>query len=191
MEAFEQVASEILWMMGYWVRTSVKVELTKREKRAIARPSCARWELDVVAYSGRDNVLRVVQCKSYLNSRGVALRAFDGSDKKSGKRFKLFNDRPLRRVVFNRLRTQLTASGACRPKAKVKLCLACGRIATSDDHEALHKLFAKRGWDLWDESWIQERLAGMSKLGYENQISAVVAKLLLNAERRDEPKGKR
>ena len=29
MDAFEQVVSEILWMEGYWVRTSVKVDLTK------------------------------------------------------------------------------------------------------------------------------------------------------------------
>ncbi len=28
MDAFEQVVSEILWMEGFWVRTSVKVDLT-------------------------------------------------------------------------------------------------------------------------------------------------------------------
>jgi len=32
-DAFEQLVSEILWMEGYWVRTSVKVELTKEEKK--------------------------------------------------------------------------------------------------------------------------------------------------------------
>ena len=63
MDAFEQLVSEILWMDGYWVRTSVKVELTKKEKKAIGRPSSPRWELDIVAYSGRDNLLRVVECK--------------------------------------------------------------------------------------------------------------------------------
>lgn len=91
MDAFEQLVSEILWMEGYWVRTSVKVELTKEEKRQIGRPS-PRWELDIVAYSGRDNSLRVVECKSYLDSRGVALRAFDGSDAKNAERYKLFAD---------------------------------------------------------------------------------------------------
>jgi len=79
MDAFEQLVSEIIWMDGYWVRTSVKVELTKKEKKAIRRPSSPPWELDIVAYSGRDNLLRVVECESYLDSRGVALRAFDGS----------------------------------------------------------------------------------------------------------------
>src|SRR5208282_1083550 len=126
MDAFEQVVSEILWREGYWVRTSVKVDLTKEEKRQIGRPSAPRWELDIVAYGGRDNLLRVIECKSYLDSRGVALRAFDGSDAKSAERYKLFSDHGLRSVVFERLRLQFAESGACRPNAEVKLSLACG-----------------------------------------------------------------
>ena len=113
MDAFEQVVSEILWLEGNWVRQSVKVELTKEEKRAIGRPSSPRWELDIVAYRGRDNLLRVVECKSYLDSRGVALRAFDGKDDAAAQRFKLFADEGLRNVVFNRLAQQLVDSGAC------------------------------------------------------------------------------
>ena len=120
MDAFEQLVSEILWMEGYWVRTSVKVELTKDEKRQIGRPSSPRWELDIVAYNGRDNLLKIIECKSYLDSRGVALRAFDGSDDKSAERFKLFADERLRTVVFERLRLQFAASGACRPNADIK-----------------------------------------------------------------------
>ena len=182
MDAFEQLVSEILWREGYWVRTSVKVDLTKEEKRNIGRPSSPRWEIDVVAYSGRDNLLRVVECKSYLDSRGVALRAFDGNDKKFAERFKLFSDDNLRAVVFERLRQQLASSGACPPNAKVKLCLACGRIATDADRKGLHKHFADKGWDLWDESWLRERLQQMSTGSYENEVSAVVAKLLLRGK---------
>ena len=179
MDAFEQLVSEILWMDGYWVRTSVKVDLTKEEKVLIGRPSSPRWELDIVAYSGRDNMLRVVECKSYLDSRGVALRAFDGKDAKFAERFKLFSDERLRSVVFGRLRQQFADSGACAPDATVRLCLACGRIATNADREGLHKHFAEKGWDLWDEPWLRQRLQIMSERGYENQVSAVVAKLLL------------
>ena len=73
MDAFEQLVSEILWMEGLWVRTSVKVLITKDEKRLIGRPSSPRWEIDIVAYSGRDNLLYAVECKSYLDSRGVRL----------------------------------------------------------------------------------------------------------------------
>jgi hypothetical protein len=182
MDAFEQLVSEILWMEGYWVRTSVKVELTKDEKRQIGRPSSPRWELDIVAYSGRDNLLNIVECKSYLDSRGVALRALDGSDEKSAERFKLFADDQLRNVVFERLRLQFAESGACRPNAEIKFCLACGRIASDTDRAGLHKHFEEKGWELWDEPWLRERLQRMSDRGYENQVSAVVAKLLLRGK---------
>jgi hypothetical protein len=183
MDAFEQVVSEILWMDGYWVRTSVKVDLTKEEKIRIGRPSSPRWELDIVGYSARDNVLRIVECKSYLDSRGVALRAFDGTDGKFASRFKLFSDESLRTVVFERLRAQLSECGACAPRADIRLCLACGRIASDDDRAGLHKHFAERGWELWDEDWLRDKLRAMSERGYENQVSAVVAKLLLRGRR--------
>jgi hypothetical protein len=182
MDAFEQLVSEILWVEGYWVRTSVKVELTKDEKRKIGRPSSPRWELDIVAYSGRDNLLKIIECKSYLDSRGVKLRAFDGSDAKSAERFKLFAEDKTRTVILNRLKLQFAESGACRANAEVKLCLACGRIATDTDRAGLHTHFAEKGWELWDEPWLRERLKRMSDQGYENQVSAVVAKLLLRGK---------
>ncbi len=182
MDAFEQLVSEILWMEGYWVRTSVKVEITKEEKRQIGRTSSPRWELDIVAYSGRDNVLRVVECKSYLDSRGVLLRGLDGSDPKTAQRYKLFADPTLRAVVFERLKLQFAQSGACPADVKVQLCLACGRIATDTDRSGMHTLFKAQGWELWDEPWLRERLTKMSNQGYENQVSAVVAKLLLRGK---------
>jgi hypothetical protein len=103
MDAFEQVVSEILWLEGYWVRTSVKVNLSNDEKRQIGRPSSPRWELDIVGYRGRDNSLQVVECKSFLDSPGVRASAFDGSNLKDAERYKLFNDSELRSIVFGRL----------------------------------------------------------------------------------------
>jgi len=180
-DAFEQLVSEILWMEGYWVRTSVKVELTKEEKREIGRPSAPRWELDIVAYSGRDNLLRVVECKSYLDSFGVKATGFDGSKPKEARYYKLFNDSELRRVVFKRLRLQFAASGACRPDPEIRLCLACGKVYESG-RTNLRAHFEAQGWDLWDERWLREKLKHMALLGYENQVSAVVAKLLLRGK---------
>jgi len=181
-DAFEQVVAEILWRKGYWVRTSVKVELTKQEKRAINLPSAPRWELDVVAYKGADNSLLAVECKSYLDSPGVKLNAFDGSNEKAATRFKLFNSPKLRDVVFNRLQLQLAGAGFCPPKPRVRLCLACGRIASKVDRDGLRTHFAAKDWELWDEAWLQESLKEMSGGGYENQVSAVVSKLLLRGK---------
>ncbi len=73
MDAFESLVSEILRFKGYWVKTSLRINLTKDEKRRIGRPSNPRWELDVVAYGGKRNELLVVECKSYIDSRGVCM----------------------------------------------------------------------------------------------------------------------
>ncbi len=182
MDAFEQVVSEILWTEGYWVRTSVKAELTKDEKRLIGRHSSPRWELDIVAYGGKENVLRVVECKSYIDSVGVRASAFDGSNPDHAKRFKLFNEPELQRVVFNRLSAQLVESGACRANRRVCLSLACGKIKNESDRAALRAHFDKQGWELWDEAWLRERLQRLARRGYENHISAVVSKLLLRGK---------
>lgn len=182
MDAFEQLVSEILWMEGYWVRTSVKVELTKAEKQAIGRPSSPRWELDVVGYRARDNLLQVVECKSYLDSHGVQASAFDGSNPKRAKRYKLFNDAQLRDVVFDRLRQQFTQIGACLDGPEIRLALASGKIRNEADRVFIRGHFAANGWELWDEPWLRERLSRMAAQGYENQVSAVVAKLLLRGK---------
>jgi hypothetical protein len=177
MDAFEQLVAEILWMDGYWVRTSVKVDLTKEEKRKIGRPSSPRWELDIVAYNGRDNLLRVVECKSYLDSLGVQAKGFD-AESDNASRYKLFNDASLRKVVFQRLKLQFCEAGFCPPNPSIKLCLACGKI-DERSRAAIGRTFNEKGWDLWDENWLRERLRRMAARGYENQVSAVVSKLLL------------
>jgi hypothetical protein len=43
MDAFEQVVSEILWMSGFWVRTSVKVELTKLSNSGLTLARLGIW----------------------------------------------------------------------------------------------------------------------------------------------------
>ena len=181
MDAFEQLVSEILWMDGYWVRTSVKVELTKEEKREIGRASAPRWELDIVAYNGRDNLLRVVECKGFLDSPGVRATGFDGTSPKEANGYKLFNDAELRQVVFHRLRLQLAQCGACGFDPEVRLSLACGKVYESG-RAKLRAHFQAQGWELWDEQWLREKLKRMAALGYENQVSAVVAKLLLRGK---------
>ena len=76
MDSFESVIASLLERDGFWVRSSVKVELSKAEKRFIGRASSPRWELDLVAFKGKTNELWIVECKSFLDSRGVDIRAF-------------------------------------------------------------------------------------------------------------------
>ena len=76
MNSFESLVGMLLEREGFWVRHSVKVNLTKEEKRNIGRPSSPRWELDLVAYKGATNELKIVECKSYLDSVGVSLASY-------------------------------------------------------------------------------------------------------------------
>jgi hypothetical protein len=180
MDAFESLVAMILEREGYWVKSSYKVELTKEEKRYIGRPSSPRWELDLIAYKGSDNELLIVECKSFLDSPGVRFRGFDGSSQSDAARYKLFNEARLRETVFRRLAAQLQDLGACAESPAAHLCLAAGKIATEDDRLKLKEHFAERGWKLFDDDWLREKLLRVSSSGYENQVAAIVAKLLLN-----------
>lgn len=178
MDAFEQLVAEILFDQGYWVQTSVKVDLTKEEKRRIERHSSPRWEIDVVAYRAADNELLVVECKSYLDSRGVQWTELQ--DGYSNTRYKLFKEPVLRDVVFGRLAAQMVESGRCAPGVSVTLGMAAGKIKAGDQ-EDMERHFAERGWRFYGPDWLRERLEEMSAGGYTNQISSVVAKLLLRS----------
>ncbi len=183
MDAFEQLIASLLERDGFWVRSSVKVKLTKEEKVAIKRHSSPRWELDLVAYKGSTNELWVVECKSYLDSSGVSMAAFDGTNKKFAGRFKLFNDDELRKIVFARLIHQLTEElGACAPNPSIKLVLAAGRISNESHRTKLVMHFQQRGWLLWDPHEIRNRLLTLADESYENAIASVVSKILLRGK---------
>lgn len=177
MDSFEQVVATILDRAGYWVRTSVKVNLTREDKHAISRPSAPRWEIDVVAYSGRENELLVVECKSYLDSAGVRVASFDGPKAADETRYKLFSDESLRRVVLSRLETQLIEQRFCPPGTKAQLCLAAGNIY--GDPAPLRAYFVEKGWQLFERSWLVAGLEALATESYENSVASVVAKLLL------------
>lgn len=181
MDSFEQVVAAVLDRDGYWVRTSVKVALTREEKQEIGRPSAPRWELDIVAYKGSTNELLVVECKSYLDSAGVRLTSFDGPKAAEETRYKLFSDDTLRRVVLSRLQTELAAQGFCPEGTEAKLCLAAGNIY--GDAAALRTVFETRGWRLLERSWLVEGLQRLASESYDNSVASVVAKLLLREEK--------
>ena len=98
----------------------------------------------MVAYRGRDNEIKVVECKSFLDSPGVDCGAFDGSNKEAEKKYKLFCEETLRKVVLHRLELQLISAGFCATEPKVQLCLAAGKIRGGE--RLLRANFERRGW---------------------------------------------
>ena len=182
MDSFEQVVSELLWNQGFWVWTSFKVKLTKEDKQAIELPTSPRWELDIVAYDASSNIVHVVECKSFFDNPGVGARwiSDDIPASKAGL-LKLFRNDNLRKVVFSRLKQQLVEEKRCRPNPKIRLALACGHTKASNRAE-LRKHFDAKGWDLYDEDWLRVELKKVAKSGYDNRVSAVVAKLAYREE---------
>jgi len=177
MDAFEQLAADIFWNEGYWVRTGVKVELTREEKIRIGRHSAPRWEIDLIAYRATNNELLALECKSYLDSGGVHGAHFlPGS--KYAHRYKLFHDPVLRETVLGRLRLQCVDRGLCPADVTVRLGLIHGH-ATTHNAGLLDDIFGQGGWLLFGPEWLREHLSRMSAGSYENSTAAVVAKLLL------------
>lgn len=176
MDSFESIVGTIFENDGYWVKTCFKVNLSKEEKRKIRRPSSPRWELDIVAFKGRSKEILVIECKSYLDSRGVKFEGLKGGKYKE--RYKLFNDEKLREVVFNHLKYQLVDSGACPEDTTVKLCLAAGKVASKEDREALSVYFNEKGWVFYSDEWIKTKLIELAKSGYEDEVAIVTTKLL-------------
>ncbi len=177
MNAFESLIAAILQSKGYWVLGTVKVELTKEEKKAIGRPNTPRWEIDIVAYKPKGNSLLAVECKSYLDSHGVDPRALFEVGHRYAKRYKLFTEEETRRIVLDALIRQLREKGLLSRTPELKLCLAAGRI-TSDGRAELIDEFRSRGWNLYDLEWIRQGMSEIATGGYENNIVSIAAKLL-------------
>lgn len=174
MDAFETIIAAILEYQAFWMRTSVKVELSEKEKQTIGRATSPRWELDVVAYNPLKNVLWIVECKSFLDSHGVRAAAFREGSRTS--RFKLFNEPKTRETVFEALKRQWTAEKLILPKPDVTLCLAAGKIA--GDAEELRQVFQSNNWKLIEPDWISQQLKEMSHRRYQNSVIMMTAKLL-------------
>ncbi|MCB2047670.1 MAG: hypothetical protein KDE32_05505 [Novosphingobium sp.] len=179
MDAFEQLAADIFWEEGYWVRNSFKVELTREEKVWIGRRSSPRWEIDLIAWHAARNELLALECKSYLDSGGVHAAHFQPGSRYAH-RYKLFHDPVLRDTVLGRLRLQCIERGLCPADAGVRLGLICGHV-TGHNARLLDEIFEANDWLLFGPEWLCSHLSRMAEGSYENTTAAVVAKLLLRS----------
>jgi hypothetical protein len=176
MDAFEIVVATLLRQDGYWTFPRFKVELDPEAKRQIGRATTPRWEMDIVAYKGATNELLAVECKSFLNSRGVVFR--DGKFA-APKRHKLFTEPASWKKVSEQMVRQLEGTGACPPGCTARLALAAGKFAKRTDVEELRAHFESNQWKLFDPDWIREKLKAIVRTPYENDVVHMVAKLLL------------
>lgn len=185
MNAFEEIIAGLFWEEGYWTHVGYKVNLPKEKKAELGKPSLPRPELDILAYQASENQLIWVECKSYLDSRGVKIEALTGEDERSAQRYKVFTWPKYREIVTAALINQVVETKITAPKPKVDYCLVTGKIATSLDRERLHEYFNHHGWLLYDEHWIKNGLERMSKSGYSDDVAVIVAKLFARIDTKE------
>jgi hypothetical protein len=177
MDAFEELAAEVLRADGYWVHQGYKINLTPGEKRALDNPSMPRPEIDLVAYKAGTGELLSLECKSYFDSGGVNANDML-PDGRYPQRYKMFVNSRLREMVLRRLGEQLVDSGTVVGTPVPKLGLIYG-YATPANATKLKEHFAASGWELYGPDWLRRHLQQMALRSYDNQIASVVAKLLL------------
>lgn len=177
MDAFEDLVARLLRREGYWTRQNYKVDITKADKVKIGLHSMPRPDVDIVAYQAVTNTVAWVECKSYLDSTGVQMSAFDGSNPKLAKRFRVFTDPTFREVVTDALLRQMIEERLARPNPTVEYWLVAGKIARpSQDAVAAH--FEANGWTLRDRGWVTAALQEVAGDGYEDDVVTMAAKLL-------------
>lgn len=136
-----------------------------------------RPEIDILAYQASDNRILWVECKSYLDSRGVKAEHIIFQDDSGKGRYKVFTWPKYRKVVTGELIIQVVNEKLTRPEPIINYCLITGKIATDNNRELLHQYFSKNGWLLYDEYWVKNKIESLAKKGYENDVAIIVAKL--------------
>lgn len=180
MDAFEEIVVGLLKYRKphYWTWQSYKVNITKDEKKLIGKPSMPRPEIDILAYRPQNNELLWVECKSYLDSFGVAmLPSGKVGDSSTKREFELFANDNYRKIVSDRLLEQVITDGLCSTTPTLRYCLVAGHIYNDNSRQQIREQFQHEGWLFYDEIWIRDGLAEIAKMGYENDVAVIVAKL--------------
>jgi len=178
MNAFESIVAQYLEAEGYWVRQSVKVKITKDDKKAIGLPTMPTPEIDIVALSVKRNELLLVEVKSFLDSQGVYSDAVCTDEYRASKRYRLFNETKYRRIVSKRIAEEYLGSGLINSKTNINYALAAGKIHSGDE-DNLRANFSKKGWILITPSEIKNKVKELANKGWEDNLVTMTAKLIM------------
>ena len=180
MNAFEDIVRLYLEEEGYWVRQSVKVNISKEAKREIGLPTMPRPEIDLVALNVKENELLLIEVKSFLDSYGVYFEAISDEKDVFSKRYRLFTSSIFREVVTKRLREEYLKQGLINENTKINYALAAGHIHYPEDEQRIreHFLKQKEKWILFSPKEIKEKMKELSQKGWEDNVITITAKLI-------------
>ncbi len=178
MNAFENIIGLYLEESGYWVKQSVKVEISVEDKKKIGIPTMPRPEIDLVAYSAKKNILILIEAKSYLDSPGVRFESIANPKSRSLNRYRLLNDAMFQSIVTKRLIKSFLEKGLINKQTKIKYALAAGNVYSRDE-DKIKKYFNKKGWIFISPKEIKEKIRSLAKKGWEDNLVTITAKLIL------------
>jgi len=178
--AFEDIVKLYLEEEGYWVRQSVKVKISKQDKRDLLTYSMPTPEIDLVAFNVKENELLLIEVKSFLDSQGVYFDVVCDEKGKyeNSKYYKLFTNKRFRNVITKRLSEEYLKQGLINEKTKVNFALAAGKIHSGDESK-IYDYFSKRGWKLFSPKNIKEKVRELSEKSWEDNLVTITAKLIL------------
>lgn len=177
MDSFETIVAKFLEAKNYWVRTIVKVKLTKKEKRVIENPTTPTPEIDMLAYNIKENELIIIEARSSLDSKGVRLSSIRGNNERAKKRYKLFNNKKYRNMISRKLRKEFLSNGLINKETKINYGLAAGNVYKPDE-DNIKKYFERKEWKYFSPNDIKETLKNYSSRSYENDVVVITAKIL-------------
>lgn len=169
MDAFESIVGKILEKDGYWVKQSVKIDLTPDEKETIGGRSIPTPEIDLVAYNDRECIL--YECKSFLDSPGVRIGGVEGS-----KGYKILNNPVFQQLITSKVISAFNLS----PKTKIKYGLAAGKIYPKDFNAVVEYFRSRPNYVLLLPEQIASKLISLGQGVYINDEVTMTIKILRN-----------
>jgi len=121
MDAFEQIVGLLLENDKYWVRHSVKVNLTKAEKVKINKPSTPRPEIDIVAFDVINNSVFLIEVKSFIDSGGVVYEKVIENNKFPTGKYKILTSKLYQDIIISRLKSDWISAGLINKKLNLVL----------------------------------------------------------------------
>ncbi|MEW6425917.1 MAG: hypothetical protein AB1523_14480 [Bacillota bacterium] len=180
MNAFESIVAQYLEEEGYWVRKSVKINISKEDKQRINLPTMPRPEIDLVALNVKENELLLIEAKSFLDSPGVRFNDVSGGNPKGVRRYRLFTEKEYRDIVTQNLREDYFKKGLINESTKINYALAAGKIY-SNDEQKIKNYFSQNRWKLFTPGEIKNKIKELSKKGWEDNLVTMTAKLILKS----------
>jgi len=184
MDYFEATVARILEEQGYWVRQSVRVELSQAVRNALGKPSLPRCEIDIVAYQPTTRELILFEVKSFLDSHGVKPADLQRTTWTKN-RYKLLTIPDLRRAVSKALVAHYRKRGLIDGEVRVRFGLAAGRVKDRVNTE-VRQIAKKNRWVFLGPKEIAEAVWKFAELRYENSPFVLTAKLLRRHLPKDE-----